>query len=54
MKYMNRGKSYWKNPLTISKILKLTKKAKIHYKACMDDDKQNELGDVQITNHNHK
>ena len=43
-----QGKKLLEKPIDNSKDFEAHKKAKIHYKACMDDDKQNELGDVQI------
>ena len=49
-----QGKKLLEEPIDTSKDFEAHKKAKTHYKACMDDDKQNELGDVQITNHNQK
>ena len=44
-----QGKKLLEEPIDTSKDFEAHKKAKTHYKACMDDDKQNELGDVQIS-----
>ena len=44
-----QGKKLLEKPIDNSKDFEAHKKAKIHYKACMDDDKQNKLGDLDFS-----